>query len=215
MSAGSTFAPWSFWPHEQLLRFPGSFSVVILLVSVVLSVNGGSAFAHGASPSARHQEADTLTSTLVTLSAQHRRARPTDQAQIESQLLATATARYQLLASLIEDDPAEVLRVALPAALRAALPSAVKAYVEAEVDVEGVLEILHEDRHTGSRYLYFLSTAAERLSLHFTADPPELLTGSRVRARGIRVNSTLALGSGKGGSVQTVSSAVVNPLGEQ
>src|SRR5262245_57406876 len=43
---------------------------------------------------------------------------------------------------------------------------------------EGVLEVLHEDRTDGSRYLYALETSAERLSLHFTGAPPELLSGS-------------------------------------
>src|SRR5262249_34692111 len=69
--------------------------------------------------------------------------------------------------------------------------------------------------NTGSRYLYFLSTAAERLSLHFAADPPELLTGSRIRTRGIRLDKTLAVASGKV-KVQPVTPAPpLNALGEQ
>jgi Gametolysin peptidase M11 len=207
----AAFARNSFSSRRQFPRF----ILGLLIFNLVLSVNGRLAFAHGPSPSGHNPTADSLTNMLLALSAQHRQASPADQGRIESQLLATATARYQLLASLIEDDPAEVLRVAVPAALRAALPPAVQGYVEQEADVEGVLQVLHEDGHTGSRYLYFLNTAAERLSLHFAADPPELLTGSRVRARGIRVNNTLALGSGKGGSVQTLSSVVPNTFGAQ
>ena len=70
-----------------------------------------------------------------------------------------------------------------------------------EVEFEGTLEVLHEDRDVGSRYLYFLQTAGERLSLYFAADPPEYPTGTRVRLRGLRLGSSVALQSGK--SIQT------------
>jgi hypothetical protein len=55
---------------------------------------------------------------------------------------------------------------------------------------------------------HFLSTTAERLSLHFAGDPPALATGVRVWVRG-RVDDMVALG----GSVRTLSSALPNTLG--
>ena len=83
-----------------------------------------------------------------------------------------------------------------------------------EEELEGVLEVLHEDRVDGSRYIHFLHTGTERLSLSFATDPPELLTGSRVKARGVRTGQVLALGSGKT-SVQTLTVAVPNTFGAQ
>jgi hypothetical protein len=84
-----------------------------------------------------------------------------------------------------------------------------------EEEVEGELEILHEDRDVGSRYLYFLKAANRRFSLNFAKDPPTHLTsGARVRVRGVRTNGVLALQSG-GDSVQVLSSALSNTLGEQ
>ena len=70
--------------------------------------------------------------------------------------------------------------------LRAALPPAVQGYVEQEVDVEGVLEILHEDGYDGQPLSLRCSRPPiERLSLHFAAAPPtQLLTGARVRVQG-------------------------------
>src|SRR5207253_5925716 len=66
------------------------------------------------------------------------------------------------------------------------------------VQVEGVLEHLHEDWPTESRNLYFLKTmGGERLSLHFAAGPPShLLTGHRIRVRGRPVGQTLTLDPG-------------------
>jgi hypothetical protein len=120
-----------------------------------------------------------------------------------------------LLAGLMESDPADVLRVTVPAHLRASLPLAVQASVEEEVEVEGVLEVLHEDRTDGSRYLYFLETVTSRFSLHFAADAPtDLETGDHIRVRGVRVGQALALDSG-GTSVQTLSVALPNTFGAQ
>jgi gametolysin peptidase M11 len=82
-------------------------------------------------------------------------------------------------------------------------------------EVEGELEILHEDSDQGSRYHYFLKFAGDRLSLNFGKDPPtHLTTGARVRVRGVRTNNLLALQSGRE-SVQTVAAAVASTLGEQ
>ncbi|HLN98190.1 MAG TPA: hypothetical protein VK208_06985, partial [Pyrinomonadaceae bacterium] len=81
------------------------------------------------------------------------------------------------------------------------------------VELEGTLEVLHEDRDPGSRYVYFLRTAIERLELRFAADAPELQTGDHVRARGVRSNGVLALSSGD--SVQTLSAALPNTFGGQ
>ena len=79
--------------------------------------------------------------------------------------------------------------MAIPASLRASMPPAVQTYVEEQVDVEGDLEVLHEDRDHGSRFLYFLHAAGKRFSLHFVAEPPDVLTGTRVRASGLRVGA--------------------------
>jgi Gametolysin peptidase M11 len=83
-------------------------------------------------------------------------------------------------------------------------------------EIEGELEILHEDRHVGSRYLYFLKAANRRFSLNFAKDPPTHLTsGARVRVRGARTGGVLALQSGGKDTVQVLSSALTNTLGEQ
>jgi Gametolysin peptidase M11/NPCBM-associated, NEW3 domain of alpha-galactosidase len=78
---------------------------------------------------------------------------------------------------------------------------------------EGEVEVLHEDRDTGSRYIYFLHTAIERLELRFAADAPALVSGDRIRARGLRTNGVLALTSGAG--TQTLSSGLANTFGLQ
>jgi hypothetical protein len=91
----------------------------------------------------------------------------------------------------------------------------VQALVEEEVDLEGELDILHEDRHVDSRFLYVLQTPGGRVALHFAADPPtHLTTGARVRVTGVRVAQTLALSSSTS-SVRTLAAALPNTFGAQ
>lgn len=86
----------------------------------------------------------------------------------------------------------------------------------ASVEMEGVLEILHEDSDRGSRYHYFLKTGGDRVVLRFEEDPPTNLTsGALIRARGVRTDNVLALNSRGGKPVEVISSASSNSFGEQ
>ena len=130
-------------------------------------------------------------------------------------MLATSAERRRLLASIIESDPEHVLRVALSPELRASLPAAVRPNVEQHVELEGTIEVLQEDYANGARLRHFLHTDGTRLSLQFATTPPPLLTGDRVRVRGVRLDTTLALQSGTT-SLQTVATtALKNTFGEQ
>ncbi len=82
--------------------------------------------------------------------------------------------------------------------------------------LEGTLEILHDDTHAGARFEYFIHTNNGRYSLHFRGHPPtNLLTGARIRAKGVLTGNTLALAPGST-NVQTVTPAPVpSTLGEQ
>ena len=124
--------------------------------------------------------------------------------------------RKQTLLALMESDPGEFLRVALPAAIRASLPASVQAHVEQDEDIEGTLEVLHEDGANYHRFHYQLDTMRGRLRLYFAADAPDnVVTGSRVRVRGVKLENVLAAGSGKT-SVQTVATtALPNTFGSQ
>jgi hypothetical protein len=133
----------------------------------------------------------------------------------QGDLLSIAAVRHDLLAMLIEDSPAEVLRVAIPGAIRASLPSAVQPYIEQEVELEGELEVLYEDREESSRLLYLLQSGRERHSLHFaTHQPNRFQTGARVRVAGVQVGTALAVASVDSG-VTALAAALPNTTGEQ
>jgi hypothetical protein len=84
-------------------------------------------------------------------------------------------------------------------------------------EVEGTLEILHEDREDGSsHYRHFLSTRdGKRLSLE-GVQHPDLLTGDGVRVRGVRSGQTLQLQTTSAQNLEVVQYAPVsNTLGLQ
>jgi subtilisin len=63
-----------------------------------------------------------------------------------------------------------------------------------DTELEGTLEVLHEDWPGGGRYRHFLQSTSGRYSLHFASRPTHLLTGARIRVTGVQVGATLALG---------------------
>jgi uncharacterized repeat protein (TIGR01451 family) len=195
--------------------------MVFIGAAMILSVavQFGTARAQGGQRWAADQlvlpSAEEATRNLVALNAEYQLAGPAERGRLLQSLLDVAATRQQLLAALIDDEPQVVLRVAMPSDVRAGLSPEVQAFVEEDTEAEGEVEVLVEDRDTGSVTHYALKAQdGTRLSLHFAADPPKLLTGSRVRVRGVRVASALALESGNT-SVQALSVALPNTFNAQ
>jgi hypothetical protein len=84
-----------------------------------------------------------------------------------------------------------------------------------ESDHDGELEILHEDARDGSRYHYFLKSQGARYALQFTGRAPEhLLTGAKVRVRGVKSGTTLDVGGDQTSVQQLAPAPIPNALGE-
>lgn len=136
-----------------------------------------------------------------------------------TQFRTIAAQRQQLLSSLIQTNPADVLRIAVPNNIRSTMPAAVQSYVEQTVQAQGTLEVLIEDSTSGSKMHYGLTTAAGRLSLHFADQAPtNLLTGSVITVSGVQVGGDLALAccnSNTSGGTVTTSNALTNTFGVQ
>jgi hypothetical protein len=79
--------------------------------------------------------------------------------------------------------------------------------------MEGILEVLHEDREQGSRYHYFLNTERERIKLDLRHSHKEHQTGDHVRVKGVKVGQTLALDSDS--SIEPLAQISPNTFGPQ
>ena len=106
-------------------------------------------------------------------------------------------------------------------ALIALLPGAVFGQSKSQkVSIDGVLQVLHEDRPDGGRYHYYLESSEGRIKLKLPDDGhaghqhnQDHQTGDRVRVRGEKVGATLALDSQS--SIQTLSQVFPNTFGAQ
>lgn len=135
-----------------------------------------------------------MTNALVALNQQYQSAPAAAKPRLLLQMQALAAKRQQLLLSLMQSDPGQVLRFALPAKMRASFPPQVQGALEQGQQAAGVLQVVMEDRTDGSRLHYGLKTAMGHLSLHFAQHAPtNLLTGSQVRIKGVRVGGSMAL----------------------
>jgi hypothetical protein len=178
--------------------------------------------ASAASIQSQRQDLESLTQALLVSSTPSSSQRSfsldgfAQQSQSMSDPVTIAAARQQLLSSLIETHPEEVLRAAIPPSVRATLPTAVQQYVEEEVEHEGKLVVMYEDREDGNNRLHYsLKDGEEQLSLHFAVKQPKrLLTGSQVRVKGVQINKALVLASGST-SVQALTTVLPNTIGEQ
>jgi hypothetical protein len=159
--------------------------------------------------------AETLTRNLIDLTRRYVHSGAADKEEIRPQLIDVASRRKAVLSDLMSEAPGEVLRNALAASVRRSLPSSAQALTEHEVDLEGEIEIFHEDADSEARYYYSLSADGRRLAMHFAAEAPAgVVTGAKVRMHGIELDNNLAFSGG--GEVQTVSAAPAqSTVGEQ
>ncbi|HEX5691293.1 MAG TPA: hypothetical protein VFX76_14865 [Roseiflexaceae bacterium] len=113
---------------------------------------------------------------IIDLLGQHGRAAEHLKPALLARLQNIAAQRHQQLAAAIESDPGAVLQVALPSALRQSAPASVRNFIEEQVSMDGELEILHEDRAQGSRFVYKLKAFGLDNSLNFRKNPPTHLS---------------------------------------
>jgi hypothetical protein len=173
----------------------GSTAFALVVAAMLLWTD--TSFAGAADARGRALSAEALTRQLVALENLHRRADRSARPALLDRLLAAAAERRALLASLVEHDPAQVLRVALPSGLRDRFPAVARAHLEEKVSLEGELETLYEDSHQASRLRYFLRSGGREYGLHFASQPPALPSGSRLRVSGVQLDDVLALASGE------------------
>lgn len=127
-----------------------------------------------------------LTQSLVTLSARSFSA--------QSGAAVAAKQRHDLLIALIPTSPQAALPYMLSADVVNMLPPSAQALIEKEADETGTLEAWYEDYAESHKLRFFLKTGQEQLEVFFaTNKPPTSLSGSRVRARGKRLDNFLLL----------------------
>src|SRR6266851_4483586 len=159
--------------------------------------------------SAKGKAAETATLQLLQMHQNYQQSSAPQRTQLLTQFAALAAQRQQLLLSLMQTNPGDVLRISIPSSVSQTMPPTIKGYIEQQVRLQGTLVVSYEDSKTGAILHHDLNTSSGRLSLHFASAPPtNLLSGSVVRVNGVKVQNALALSSGSNtSSFQLVSAA--------
>lgn len=136
---------------------------------------------------------------LARLMARYRQADESDQANLLSEIQTLIEQRQVLLAELVASNTAAALRSTLPEQAALGMPAEVQSRLEQRQTQDGTLEVVYEDYPDNSHKLrHFLNTdAGERLELHFSGQVPDLQSGGRAKATGLRVGDNLALEQGE------------------
>lgn len=93
-----------------------------------------------------------------------------------------------LLDELLDKNPAEALRLLLPEDARVLLPPDTQSLIEGQRELEGTLQVLHVDYKDAGKnhYVHLLETnRGEHYSLHFATQLPKVLSGTKVKAKGL------------------------------
>ena len=165
--------------------------------------------AHAASHAVRD-----MTVALIEANGRLISADPGQRGQLLAELIALARQRHDELAALVDIDPAEVLRVAIPPHVRAALPAQAIPFLEREVEESGELEVIHVD-HVDTAldyYLHFLDTPKGRYSLYFRSGAPDAASGTKAHVRGVQVANAIVVDAD---GIIVSKAALPNTLGVQ
>lgn len=167
-------------------------------VIVTLVVSSCAAAAEQNIPKSARQAGEQMTMSLVQLNVAYRKASDAQRPQVLGQMKKLASRRSQLLHSLLDETPSEVVRLAIPDAVSAGFPAPLQSLIEQPVEAEGTLQVAYEDGFARARLHYFLNTVSERLEVHFAIAPSTgVVTGSTVRIHGVRLGRDVAVSSGK------------------
>lgn len=149
----------------------------------------------------------SLTSKLLLANKQYRSATTnSSRAALLSDLTLAAESRKKEFLSLMAAHPAAALTHSLPEKLKADLPDSIQALIETEITLEGTFEHLHGDdfaHGTAQEFFTLTSAANERVTIHFSGKAPQISSGSKVRVRGMKLDTTMV--------AETTNVAYMNP----
>ena len=108
--------------------------------------------------------------------------------------------RLDAMEELIQTDPQAAIRLAMPEAERAQFPKEVQAELEEYVTLEGPIEVMIADNFAEGTSTTHTSlvTKQGRYDLHFTDPSIQLISGTKVRIKGVRARKHIAVSTEKG-----------------
>lgn len=183
---------------KRLTNLVTLFIVLAIPLTIIGLINSRDDRSQAApTPTTEGEKLKNLTLQILRLS----RNKQTPTSQIQD----LVKQRKQQMSELVVENPEEVVKNTYSAEIKQSLPLEVQPDLETEVVVEGVLEVSHSDDFTrgiSKSYFDLRTDKGERLSLHFVKSEPKIVSGFRVRVKGIRVAEKVILDDGQSGNFE-------------
>jgi hypothetical protein len=159
-----------------------------------------------------------LTLALLDAANQYNTGAPAAKGLLLANLINVAKARKDELVLTAQADPAEFMRVILPAELLAGLPPQAMPFLEQSATVSGSLEVFHVDHvnPADDYYEHVLTTTSNATyKVHFAVSAPDLQSGIRISVRGVRLDNHIVVAAAGDVMVVKAVSVLGNTLGAQ
>jgi hypothetical protein len=157
-------------------------------------------------PSASQQSLEQITMDALRLN-ENLRGETSANTSTLRQLRYAVSERGKKLVAVIANDPGLVLKVSLPDDIRERFPKELQSQLEQKVELEGELQVLHVDDFDNRKSFesYQLKTKDNQLfNIAFADKKPQLLTGSRVQLKGVKIANNVAIQSAEGSSFKVL-----------
>jgi len=161
-----------------------------------------------------------LTKQLLNYSKKVQNATNKEKIDLTQKMFEVASLRKNEMLKKIKNNTEEFLLQTLPSSLIEKLPEEIHPFLEKELEIEGELEVFIEEdiekNYHKEFYVLKDKNSGNNYNLYFSKGKPNLLTGSKIKAKGIALENNLAIASAdEGGGITTIQALTGGPTGEQ
>lgn len=222
----SVYANWHIHPNRSFHHFAVFlFAAVVLCAATVITIKQDVTLVLNSIEASANKKPDQniqkLSTSLLQALKAYEKAAEKDRDTALNELKSVVSTRRQALIQATITNPEEVVLATLPTALYNRLPAEAQMLAEQQVDVTGVLTVLHIDYLEESRngFEYTLNVKEEDgekiYKVKFAKGELKALTGDRIRVKGTKIDDSLTVAEAGGGSTTVVSTAVAGLAGDQ
>lgn len=192
------------WPLFSSPNLPAPVPMFrsIVIIIIIIFISAAQALAQGVSSDS---EGHVLSTQFLKDFSDFQKSKGPAKDQQVKKLKVSAEKRKAAMLKMLEKNPADFLRHAMPDKLRKQFPTEFKSLIEQKVQAEGVFTVIYEEDFVNqqSKIHYLLEEKkanGKTFKLHFAGKVPEWHTDMHVVVQGEQLEENIVLGLDGGGS---------------
>jgi len=180
--------------HRISIFFPAVFIGVVLFL-FFMSRDGVSAFSLGDFIKPKTDLSASTHAIILKSKAFQSASDAAGKQRILDDLKTEASKRQQAMLEAAQTDAMSVLKTAIPNNVKSQLPTHIWSYIEDDVTKEGIFEWVESDDFDNKKSAsdFYLTDKGFRYKLYFAKKDPGVVTGTKLKVRGVKINSTIVV----------------------